>query len=384
MFLLLKNAELYSPEYLGKKDILVCGTKIVAIEDKVDQVLPGHCHVVDMQGAIVGPGLIDQHVHLIGGGGEGGYATRVPQLMLSDLVKAGLTSVVGILGTDGITRSPKDLYAKVKALELEGLNAFMHTGSYEVPTRTITGSIRDDMVYVDKVMGVKVALADHRCSFPSTDVLAQMVSDIRIGGMVSGKKGVLHIHMGELPDPMAQINQLITMGLPIQHFSPTHINRNESIFAEAVDLAKRGGHIDLTSGGAWLDNIADSVRYALSQGVPISQLTISSDGNGSMPKFNAKDEMVGVTAANVDSNLKTIPRLLDIDLGLSDIFSLLSTNVADSVGIAKGRIAVGCDADFTALSHSALSQHEVVVSHVISRGQLLLSEGELLVKGTFE
>lgn len=94
--------------------------------------------------------------------------------------------------------------------------------------------------------------------------------------------------------------------------------------------------------------------------------------------------MVGVAVANVDSNLTAIPRLLDIDLGLSDIFSLLSTNVADSVGLAKGRIAVGCDADFTAFSHSALSQHEVVVSHVISRGQLLMSEGELLVKGTFE
>ncbi|WP_067518444.1 beta-aspartyl-peptidase [Endozoicomonas ascidiicola] len=384
MFLLIKNAELYTPEYLGKKDLLICSGKIVAIEDQIDRLANVECRVLNLDGSIVGPGLIDQHVHLIGGGGEGGYATRVPQLMFSDLVKAGLTSVVGILGTDGITRSPKDLYAKVKALEIEGLNAFMHTGSYEVPTRTITGSIRDDMVYVDKVLGVKVALADHRCSFPSTEVLAQMVSDIRIGGMVSGKKGILHIHMGDLPNPMAQINQLTAMGLPIHHFSPTHINRNEAIFEEAIDFAKRGGHIDLTSGGSWLENIAPRIRHALSNGVPLSQMTISSDGNGSMPKFNEKGEMVGVTAANVDSNLKSIPNLLDADLNMTNIFSLLSTNVADSVGLAKGRIAVGCDADFTAFSHSALSRHDVELSHVISRGQVLMSEGEILVQGTFE
>jgi len=378
MFLLLKNAELYVPQYVGRKDILICAGKVISIEDKISPALPQTCQVIDMQGVMVGPGLIDQHVHLIGGGGEGGYASRVPQLMLSELVKAGLTTVVGILGTDGITRSPKDLYAKVKALEIEGLNTFMHTGSYEVPTQTITGSIRDDMVYVDKVMGVKVALADHRCSFPSLETLARMVSDIRIGGMVSGKKGILHIHMGDLPEPLSQINQLIAMGLPIKHFSPTHINRNDEVFVEAIELAKRGGHIDLTSGGSFLEDIGVRVRQALSAGAPLTQMTISSDGNGSMPTFNDKGEITGITAASVDSNLLAVPVLRDADLNMADIFSLLSTNVADSVGLDKGRIAVGCDADFTALSH------DLTLSHVISRGKVLMSEGEVLVKGTFE
>ena len=378
MFLLLKNTKLYTPEYAGKKDILICGQTIAAIEDHIDQNLPGECSVIDMQGAIVGPGLIDQHVHLIGGGGEGGYASRVPQVNLSDLIQAGLTSVVGILGTDGITRSPKDLYTKVKALNIEGVSAFMHTGSYEVPTRTITGSIRDDMVFVDKVLGVKVALADHRCSFPTTEELARMVADIRIGGMVSGKKGVLHMHMGGLPDPMAQIKALLTMGLPIKHFSPTHVNRTNELFDEAIALARQGGHIDLTSGGGYLENIVQRIHYAVEQGAPISQLTVSSDGNGSMPKFNNKGEIVGITAANVNSSLKLIPLLKEAGFSMEEIFSMLSTNVANSVGINKGKITVGADADISAFNP------DMTLSHVIARGQVMLSEGELQVKGSFE
>ena len=378
MFLLLKNAELYTPEYAGKKDILVCGEKIVAIEDLIDASLPGEVKVVDMKGGIVGPGLIDQHVHFIGGGGEGGYASRVPQLSLSELISAGLTSAVGILGTDGITRTPKDLYTKVKALELEGFNAYMHTGSYEVPTRTITGNVRDDLVFIDKTLGVKIALADHRCSFPSTQELARIVSDIRIGGMVSGKKGVLHIHMGELPNPMGQINELLEMGLPIKHFSPTHVSRADEVFEAAIQFALKGGHIDLTSGGPYLADLCDKIRQAQSAGVSIKQMTISSDGNGSMPRFNEDGEMVGLTAASVDANLKTIPMLLEADLSVTDIYSLLSTNVADSLGIDKGRIEVGADADFTAFSH------KMDLSHVIINGQMMMADGDVLVKGTFE
>ena len=378
MFLLLKNAELYTPEYAGKKDILVSGGKIVAIEDQIDASLPGEVEVVDMQGGIVGPGLIDQHVHFIGGGGEGGYASRVPQLNLSELVSAGLTSAVGILGTDGITRTPKDLYTKVKALNLEGFNAFMHTGSYEVPTRTITGNVRDDMVFIDKTLGVKIALSDHRCSFPSTQELARIVSDIRIGGMVSGKKGVLHIHMGELPNPFGQVNELLEMGLPIKHFSPTHVSRADEVFEAAIEFARKGGHIDLTSGGPYLPDLCNKIRQALDAGISIKQMTISSDGNGSMPKFNENGEMIGLTAASVDANLKAVPLLREADFSVTDIYSLLSTNVADSLGIDKGRIAVGADADFTAFSQ------DMELSHVIARGRVMMADGEVLVKGTFE
>ena len=79
------------------------------------------------------PGFIDQHVHVTGGGGGGGFATRGPEAMLTDLTRWGITTVVGITGTDGTTRTPVALLAKVRALEIEGLTAYMWTGAYDVP-----------------------------------------------------------------------------------------------------------------------------------------------------------------------------------------------------------------------------------------------------------
>lgn len=101
------------------------------------------------------PRIIDQHVHLTGGGGEAGFASRTPAVKLRDLIQAGITTVVGVLGTDAISRSPKDLYAKMQSLNLEGLRAFMHTGAYAVPSPTITRSIRDDMAFIPAILGVK-------------------------------------------------------------------------------------------------------------------------------------------------------------------------------------------------------------------------------------
>ena len=47
----------------------------------------------------VAPVKVDCHVHLTGGGGEGGFATRVPPLALSAFTRNGTTSAVGVLGT---------------------------------------------------------------------------------------------------------------------------------------------------------------------------------------------------------------------------------------------------------------------------------------------
>ena len=109
--LLVKNAEIYAPEYLGKKDLLICGGKIECIQDSIRE-LPVECEVLDAEGKILTPGFLDQHVHITGGGGEGSFHTRTPELQMSELVENGITTVVGLLGTDGITRSVDNLYAK--------------------------------------------------------------------------------------------------------------------------------------------------------------------------------------------------------------------------------------------------------------------------------
>ena len=72
--LLIKNAKVYAPEYVGKKDLLVCGGKIECMEDKIED-FPIACEVIDAEEKILTPGFIDQHVHVTGGGGEGSFHT---------------------------------------------------------------------------------------------------------------------------------------------------------------------------------------------------------------------------------------------------------------------------------------------------------------------
>lgn len=378
MFIILKNANLYQPKYVGNVDILIGGGKILAIDP--DLIVSGlnDLKLIDCQGAIVTPGLIDQHVHLIGGGGEGGFSSRTPEVKLSNLIKAGTTTAVGVLGTDGISRSPKDLYAKAAALTSEGITAYMHTGSYELPTKTITRSIREDVTFLPAVLGVKIALADHRCSFPTTQELSRIVSDLRIASLLAGKKGVLHMHMGGLPQPFDQINELLAMGLPIQHFSPTHVARTETLFSEAIDFARQGGCIDITSGGSRFTPPEQAIILALEAGVAADRITISSDGNGSIPRFNEQGEVIGLSAADVDSNLLMLPEMINVGIAPEQAIAMMTANVARSLGINKGTVAIGQDADL------CLFNDDFTLRSVMAKGQMLMENSEVLVTGTFD
>ena len=182
--LLVKNAEIYAPEYLGKKDLLICGGKIECIQDSIGE-LPVECEILDAEGKILTPGFLDQHVHITGGGGEGSFHTRTPELQMSELVENGITTVVGLLGTDGITRSVDNLYAKTRVLCEEGVSAYMLTGAYGYPSPTITGETDRDIVFVNEILGVKLAISDHRAPNVTGDQLVQIASKARVAGMLS-------------------------------------------------------------------------------------------------------------------------------------------------------------------------------------------------------
>ena len=175
---LIKNAKIYAPEYLGILDVLIGGGKILKIAKDLPAESAYDVEVIDGTGKILFPGLIDAHVHILGGGGEGGAKTRTPEIMLTDITKAGVTTVVGCLGTDGCTRTMSNLLAKAKGLEEEGITTYVYTGSYQVPVRTVTGSIMDDMILLEKVVGCgEIAISDHRSSQPTKEDFANIVAD---------------------------------------------------------------------------------------------------------------------------------------------------------------------------------------------------------------
>ena len=180
MVTLIRGAKVYQPEYAGMKDILVLNGKIAAVGENLKADFGGSVEVeeVNAEGMAAVPGFIDSHEHIMGGGGEGGFATRTPEANLKDLIMNGITTVVGCIGTDSVARDMTALLAKAHALEAEGITTYVYTGSYRVPIQTLTDSLMKDIMMLDKVIGVgEVAVSDHRSSQPTFEEFARIAAD---------------------------------------------------------------------------------------------------------------------------------------------------------------------------------------------------------------
>ena len=150
---------------------------------------------MDGKGLFAVPGFIDAHVHITGGGGEAGFSSQVPPLPLSKLIRSGVTTVGGLLGTDGVTRHVDAVLAKANSLEEEGVSSFIMSGGYPVPSPTLTGSIRSDIAFIEKVAAAKLPLRTiESLPFPPKPCLRCHGS--RVGGMLRGFIGMLIMHIG--------------------------------------------------------------------------------------------------------------------------------------------------------------------------------------------
>ena len=380
-FVVVHGGTVYSPELLGKKDLLIAGGRIVHIDEGIS--LPKSIQIerIDATGKIIIPGLIDLHVHVLGGGGEDGPASRVPEIGLSTLTKAGITTVVGVLGTDGITRSPEVLLAKVKGLHLEGLSAYMYTGSYHLPSPTITGSVKRDIAMIEEIIGVKIAISDHRSSQPTMDELAKLASEARIGGMLAGKPGIVHVHVGGGSRGLDPILAVVKQTeIPISQFLPTHIGRDATLLRQGIDFVNTGGCIDITVPNK-ASKVISITKELQESGIDLTKVTLSSDGNGSKPIFNSHGELTGMATGDVTTLSKALKILVEGKvLPLPDALALITSNPADRLGISsrKGSIQEGADADLLILDE------ELHIEQVFAKGRLMVDDGRAVVKGNFE
>ncbi len=388
MIIRVRGGRVYGPEPLGIRDVVVAGGRIIALGEPETFELEGlDVEDIDARGRFVVPGFIDSHVHILGGGGEGGPATRAPSIRIEDIIRAGVTTVIGCLGTDGTTRHMESLAAKAKALEIEGISTFLFSGSYEIPVRTLTGSLRSDIVLIDKVVGAgEIALSDHRSSQPAFEEFARLAADCRVGGMLGGKAGVLHCHLGDGPKKLAYFFRLLEeTEIPPTQVIGTHINRSAALFAEGLRWVRAGGFIDLTAGpdpdpAADPDvAIEDCIRALRNEGLPLARLTISSDANGSIPVFDKAGKLVGLTIATEKDLFRKFRDLVRKKiLGIEEALLPFSTNAADFYKLArKGRIADGMDGDLLVLTEG------LEVDGVIAGGRVMMRDGRLTAKGTF-
>ncbi|WP_046174180.1 beta-aspartyl-peptidase [Domibacillus indicus] len=389
MLTVVKNGEVYAPSYKGRKDLLLAGGKIIDIRSELDLSAAGLAvQEIDAEGRLVVPGFIDAHVHLIGGGGEGGFKTRTPELSLTDATMAGITTAVGVLGTDGTTRRMESLLAKANALEEEGLTCYIHTGSYQIPVKTLTGSIESDLIFIDKIIGVgEIAISDHRSSQPTFHELAKTAAAARNGGMLSGKAGLLEIHVGDSPDKLQLLEQMVTRtDLPIHHFHPTHINRNAELFHAGIEYALKGGYVDFTTSAAGAYGkrgkvkSSEALRLMLEEKVPVSNITFSSDGQASLPSFHPNGEYAGLQVGNVMSLYEEVKDAVQLEgIPLETALRVITSNPAKILKLhAKGGIEKGKDADLVLLEKDSLEIHSV-----LARGRVMVENKRPIVKGTF-
>lgn len=384
--ILFKNAEVYAPQPMGKKDVLVGGTRIIAIEDHIELPEGVEGEVIDAAGLKMIPGLIDAHVHIAGAGGEGGPASRTPEIQLSRLLEAGVTSVVGCLGTDGMTRSVESVLMKAKALRQEGVSAWIYTGAYQVPTPTILGDVGKDIAMIEEVIGTgEIALSDHRSSTPTTAELIKLTEHSRVGGMLGGKAGIVNIHMGDAQNPFQPLYDAVAQSeLKLTQFLPTHCNRNHHIFEEAKTYGKEG-YIDITASSypffpQYEIKPSKAIVEFLKAGVPLEHITMSSDGCGSLPQFDEKGKLeqleMGYPKSIFDELKDTV---LEEGLELEKALAPITSNVADILRLEqKGRIAINKDADMV------LIDPDYNIHHLCAMGKLMIKNQKMLKKGTYE
>lgn len=388
MFTLIKNADIYAPEKLGTTDVLVCGERVAWMGRgfPAEATLPG-LEVLDADGLILMPGIVDGHVHITGGGGEGGAATRTPELVLSDMIRGGVTTVIGLTGTDDVTRSMGALIAKANGLIAEGVSAWVLTGSYQLPIKTLCGGIRDDITLIDRVIGVgEVAISDHRSSQPTYEEFMNIAAAARVGGMFAGIGGQLCLHLGDGESGIDYLFRAAKSEIPMSQFVPTHMNRNPRLFEEGRRYAKMGGYVDFTT-STTPRSIAEgertcsvALRTLLEDGVHASRISFTSDGQGSMPVFDSAGNYKGLTIGRVTSNLEAFREsVLQEGVSIEDAVWAISTTTAEHYRLPrKGRVKESYDADLI------LTDDKFNLKYVFARGRKMMDNGVVLVKGTFE
>jgi beta-aspartyl-dipeptidase (metallo-type) len=384
---LIRGGRVFSPQDLGVKDILLASGSIAAVAEPSSISVSGfEIEIVEASGKTVIPGFVDSHVHILGGGGEGGPTSRAPEFAVETAVSSGVSTLIGLLGTDCTTRHLESLLAKAYSLEEEGVGTYVMTGGWGVPALSLTGSVQSDLILIDKVVGFgELAIADTRSTHPTLDELARVAAECRLGGLIGNKAGILHIHAGTDGSNLEMVYQLVeSKGIPTAQIIPTHINYSAGLLEDSVAFIEGGGRVDLN---AFEDprseehalSVASAVQFYQEKNISLDSISVSSDANGSLARFDEMGRMTGLSVAGQGSLLANFRFLLEEKIvDLASAIKMFSTNPARFYRLEqKGEILPGKDADVLMLDSNT------DLTDVIVGGRTMMVEGEIIVKGTF-
>ena len=368
MLTLIENGDVYAPEHLGEQSILLVDGKI-GIVGEVDrravEAMGLDVDVIDASGCLVCPGFIDPHEHLLGGSGEEGFASQSPEIHLSEIVRAGITTVVGTLGVDTTMKTMAGLLAKAKALKEEGLSAYIWSGGYDIPPKSIMGSVREDLMFIDEVLGAgEIAIADERATEPVLHELARVVTDTYIGGKLSRKAGITHFHVGPGRRRMKCLEELLDCDqyeIDARWIYPTHVERSAALMRDAIALTKRGSFVDID---VQQEDLAKWVTFYVDHHGDLGKLTVSSDASMKGPD----------TFFQQIRNCARGHRL-----PLAKLLALVTKNTATALGLKqKGRLETGAHGDILVMEADGF---ELV--HVLAQGKRMVTDGSVVIREKF-
>ena len=238
---------------------------------------------------------------------------------------------------------------------------------------------------IDLILGVgELALSDHRSSQPTLDELLRIAADAHVGGLMSGKAGILHLHVGDGPRGLEPVRDAIDRSeIPPGVFNPTHVNRRKALFDDAMALSERGCTIDITAfpigddEDAWPAGEA-LVRY-LDAGLRPERVTVSSDGGGCLPVFDGEGRVASMDVGRPSAMAATLRGLLESGQRLERVLPAFTANPARLLRLhRKGRLTPGADADIVVLDDKS------AITDVMARGRWHVRDGNAVTRGTFE
>lgn len=384
MITLLRNCRVFAPAELGKMDILIAGQRIAAMAENLPRTSLPAIVDVDCADKIVAPGFVDSHVHILGGGGSNGPITRGPELMLTDFTLTGTTTVVGLLGADGLTRDLMGLLAKSRSLELEGISAYILLGAYDLPLPSFTGDARKDIILVPNSLGIgEVAIADARSSQPTLNEIIRLGADACIAGRIAGRGGIVNIHIGPGRNGVQLLFDAIeNSDLPANTFLPTHCNRNAHVLDQMVKWAEVGGVIDLTTIRIIPGFVPcpEAVQHLLKKNVPLARISMSTDGGGVYPHLSDADGNSTMAKWETAALHREFVELTKAGVDLVSALHVVSANPARHLRLypKKGAIAIESDADLVVFND------DLSIDKVFAKGKMMVDDGEAVVTGVFE